>query len=510
MKKAGSSFVAGLVAALRWLVPAGILALAGLMGTTSWSLLVAQEPAAPATEFPYASIDIPLKLRGGDPESKKDVLELIKLKNAIFKGEKPLIGNEVPFDDYFNKLIFPKMTHRDELPLLANHRRDFFKQVAQIKDPTVHERLMQVTLKAMKVIAAGKYHPAARHNAMLIVGELDDREMVAAGENKSPPDPMRAALAHLLDEVVKGGTTDYLRVAALVGIQRHVELDQLQVQERRMPEITRNQLIDKMVLMVAAPVPSDPVLAEGRQWIRRQAMEVLGSLGHLGVDGKVFATLKNVLANAKEPVLLRAAAAGAIGRLNYPQGYKTDTKQLIVEIASIPLAAVAEEGKRLEARTLKRELILERKEGGNPINPGVRGPEIGPGILPPIGGADPNLDPREKRDLDYSKVASRRLRAIVGACYSSLAGVRNAEKGLPALLLASSDPTLTTLAKPVRELAMFLEEDTTDVYEFEEKLLQRGQNLSQALAPFVQPAKSAVPMPMPMTTTPDEPDPLGK
>jgi hypothetical protein len=296
------------------------------------------------------------------------------------------------------------------------------------------------------------------------------------------------------------------------------------VQERRMPEVTRNQIIDRMVAMVGAPVPTDPNQAVGRQWIRRQAMDILGTIGQVGVDGKVYATLLKVISTPAEPILARATAADAIGRLNYPQGFKADGKELVVQIASISLQAALEESKRLEQRALKRVEILELNGGLGeflgPIGPIGHG-RGGPGMVgapppifggpPPGAGVDqgPPIDPLEKRDLDYAKVASRRLRAIVAACYGSLAGVRSSERGLPQFLktnLEAKKP-FDALSPSLRQMAEFLEDDIKDIYLFEEDLKQRSQNLGQALATFVQPVKAADPMPMPMQATPD--DPLG-
>ena len=138
------------------------------------------------------------------------------------------------------------------------------------------------------------------------------------------------------------------------------------------------------------------------------------------------------------------------------------------------------------------------------------------GPPPPIfGGPQPGgeavaspIDPLEKRDLDYARVASRRLRAIVAACYGSIAGIRAADKGLPLFLKTNADPTnLGKVGRPLKEMAEFLEDDIRDVYLFEEDLKQRTLNLSQALAGFAPAAKPATTTPMPMPMTPD--DPLG-
>ena len=66
----------------------------------------------------------------------------------------------------------------------------------------------------MKQLAAGPYHPAVQVNAMLMIGELNSVEQ--------PPTPLPEALDAMIAAVQDTKLSDAVRVAALVGIERHV------------------------------------------------------------------------------------------------------------------------------------------------------------------------------------------------------------------------------------------------------------------------------------------------
>ena len=69
-------------------------------------------------------------------------------------------------------------------------------------------------------MAKQNYHPAARYNAMLIVGELNDKEAVKGGSSPTAPEPSAQALIAMLKELDSPTQIDPVRVACLINYGR--------------------------------------------------------------------------------------------------------------------------------------------------------------------------------------------------------------------------------------------------------------------------------------------------
>ncbi len=153
----------------------------------------------------------------------------------------------------------------------------------------------------MQKLAAGNYHPAVRVNAMLMIGDLNRVEQ--------PPTPLPEALTVMIAAVQSSQVSDAVRATAMVGIKRHVAAG--------IPEDeARKALTAAMLKIVADDLPAGAV-RDGREWILRQAIDILGRLGSVGENNAVFTPLAKTLADDKLPLKTRTAAAESLGRLNY-------------------------------------------------------------------------------------------------------------------------------------------------------------------------------------------------
>lgn len=423
----------------------------GGLVVVAWITLVGN--IAFAQDEPYDFLNIPpeyeiraeeLKLR--DPslsderalsraqaDAEKQRRDKKTLAFNVLRGSAPLAGNEATFDDWFKQVVLAEMTQTDDASLadIPKNRQLFFRDYIEKSglDQNVLDRLIQgVTFPLLQKIVtndggAANYHPAVRYNAMLIIGRLNSREAVTVG-GKALPIPFEPARKFMLAEFKNPDQIDAVRVAALLGLQRHA---QLEGQQPRMQPADRKEIVDLALAIVADPAP-DNRSEEGHAWIQRRAMDILGELRDPGVDNEVALALKSIVDDDKAPLAMRCTAAVAYGRLNFPPA-KLDPAEAMQSVADVAVTAVYDElawidGELKRLKELRDRPKLSAGGGGIPgmnmggmvpdagADPGGMMPDAG-GMLPgdffPGGGADPlgkGADPK----LQKYQISRSRLR----------------------------------------------------------------------------------------------------
>ena len=149
--------------------------------------------------------------------------------------------------------------------------------------------------------SATDFHPAVKLNAMLVLGDLNDKQ-----PRKGRPETAEPRLNTQMDLIAYLESpeilSDTLLVGALTGMQRHAHESLDSEQKKR---------IAKVVLKLV-----NPQMVSGRNpaaglWIRRQAIDILGQLAL----PKTEKFLLKVIEDKNEPVPLRIAAVEAVGQL---------------------------------------------------------------------------------------------------------------------------------------------------------------------------------------------------
>lgn len=481
-----------------WLSSAGVLAVAALLALGS--LALAQEPAPmPPVAAPAASgyLVRPIPQAFAD---KKNRDEAERHAREVLQGKQPLAGPGVvtKFAAYYENYIFAMMTQEDQLPYLYELREKYFGNYRYIKETPIQEFFTKLTLKNMREIAAGNYHPAVRHNAMLIIGELNDREVPAVGP-KVAPEPMREALTVMAEELKKPGTPDAVRVACLVGMLRHAELDAKRPPERRLPDVFRNEITKTMLAIVNQQISRDSPGYDGRMWMKRLAMDILGAFGAVGEGDKVYTTLDALVGDEKAPTSLRLSAAVTLGRLTYPPTLKVDATALAAKIASVATAAVQDELARIKERQLRIE-SARSPDFRDDANPGPRAapPRIAP---PPLGipgrprepgvpaeGPAVELTDAERR----TEIAKRRLRQELYYVQQGLSG-RNGDGGILTLAKSQADggQAVARFQKAVTDMQIECEGSQPDLELFSVAIQRHSALLLSQLQPFLRPAPGA-------------------
>jgi len=303
----------------------------------------------------------------------------------VLKGTTSL---DAQFNAYYEKYLFPVLTQPENQGKIVAVRQGITKDLYDSKSTAAHDRLVALTLREMTKYAEGNYNPVLRVNAMLLIGNLNSVE--------KPLNRQRAYLQSLpvmLKAIDAPDQIDGVRVAALQGLQRHVRLDKTQ---NVISDAVRKNIVTSLGNLAAASAPPTGRSADGHNWMRREAVEILGILG----DGNgVSAILAGIIDDAKQPLSLRCSAALALGQLSSIQ---VDASKSLEKLANMAALACRQE-------LLALQDIVAKKQAGNQ-RPGAGRP-----------GRELAVDPKQKTDPKVT-MSQVRLRYRLQCVKSGLAG----------------------------------------------------------------------------------------
>ncbi len=240
----------------------------------------------------------------------------------LFREGKFGPGEEEKFADFFNLYNFPRWTLKDNHPQLVELRkklRQALISAGRSPNTQVHERLNAIVLDFMNALAndrhptenrAAKFHPIVRLNAMLMIGELNEVEPPARAAQ-----PMPDALPVLMKNAEDPKQIEAVKIAAVVGILRHLALGAVAEPEQK-------QIAALMLKLLKSPLPEGQS-ADGHAWLQTQAGEVLrrlNSSGSVGPGGEIAAALAAVVGDKRAPLNSRCDAARQLGRLTFAKG----------------------------------------------------------------------------------------------------------------------------------------------------------------------------------------------
>ena len=260
---------------------------------------------------------------------------------------------------------------------IRERRDELIKDMEMATDPTVHQFLIDVAFEEATKRVSGNYHPAVRFNAMLIVGDLNQTESRISGTERYPAVRLAKAFDFMVDELKRADQLDVVRIAALLGIQRHLRLVRQRPQDQPIPDARKVEVTALVKPVVDQKTPPDGRNLVGHTWLRRGAVDVLATVGMVGDGRAVFNSLVTIAGDAEEPLSLRCTAARSLAELNY-----TDVTGIDALTTARQLGALAAYACRLEDERVKEE---EKKHGDTAKRPAGSG-YPGMGGLPGSGG----------------------------------------------------------------------------------------------------------------------------
>lgn len=308
---------------------------------------------------------------------------------------------EAEFDKWYLGYEFPTLTldTPEALKDLYEGRKRLFRdELGRAENQQAKEHLVNLAFKFFQDVAREDYHPAVRYNAMLIVGDLNARESNRSGTG-TPPLPLRAALDYMIKELKNPDQIDAVRLAALLGIARHVQIDAQadtftaaeQIPQTELQEI-RTLALD-LVRTREAPAGRTQ---DGHDWMRRRGVEILSWLAAAKLDQEIVDEIIARLSDSDENRSVRCEAALALNTVNYlperskprlgstpvsvkPKEVAANLLQFVVDAASEDVARVDKYIKSME----QADAIYTSSGGGGAMSGRMSPRGSGSSMRPP-------------------------------------------------------------------------------------------------------------------------------
>lgn len=210
---------------------------------------------------------------------------------------------------YFQTYVPGKITQFDsllELNDLIKNATTLLSRAQRSNNPRA-PKIVDWMYNGMSAVATGNYHPAARINAMLILGRLD--QTPADQITQTPPVPYRKSLPILLTEYNKETNPDGVRAAALQGLHRYVGYGLA-----RLAANEKTAIQGAMTKLLAAPAP-DGRSEKVHAFLQRYAVDILDLL-RPQQDSALGVQLVSLSTEPKTPSLLALHSAARLGGMS--------------------------------------------------------------------------------------------------------------------------------------------------------------------------------------------------
>lgn len=298
-------------------------------------------------------------------------------KTQIVMGRLRLANNQQVFESWYREYVFPAMASRQHLGEIYQHRKELANDLQRAADSETHQFLRELAYEEASQRVTGNYHPAVRFNAMLIIGNLNQVELKRA--ERLPPVRLPQAFDFLLDELQKPDQLEVLQLGAMLGIERHLRLVRERPQDQPIPGAQKAEVVDLMQAMASETSPPDERTQEVHTWLRRRALEVLGTVGQVGEDREVFNLLVDLVSDPDEPTALRCTAARVMAGLDYTEVDVSDVKpaETAQKLGALAVQACLNEAAWVEEQQDELEESKGRRPGSAGGYPGMGGPGYG-------------------------------------------------------------------------------------------------------------------------------------
>lgn len=305
------------------------------------------------------------------------------IKTAL-EGNGNLSAVEGGFENFMQGYVFPSMTQTDNetLSRLGEIRDDFIGDY--LSDDVLgsaRQQVIGITVPAMEAIfenAGGKnYHDAVRLNAILLLGMIDAQP--ASRDNSSLPTPVPPVFDYLVDVFAGNKYPTYLKIGALAGIQRQVEIDHM----RGQPQLPSRDRISQEALRILQSPAND----DAEYWLQRRSLQVLGYLGDVGPNGSILAEISKIAADTTQKKWLRFDAIAALGNLKYDASVADQAKDVPVIVARFTAEMLGSESTTIKNKLddlITKNLLFEdinlQKKGNADQEKGGQNRDRGSGI----------------------------------------------------------------------------------------------------------------------------------
>ena len=270
-------------------------------------------------------------------------------KTAARKGIES--GNVEATKPYLNGYVYPLMTQPEALSEAGTMRDSFFRTYlrSDLNQGARQQLLGGSVLPAMQTIANGTdYYPAARLNAVAMIGRLDDRGLVRSGGDATPPIPSSAAFKFLSNALNDANIPPYLKAAAMQGITRHLKIDRA-AQGRLLDNAARNTLTTFAVNTIEGKTPGqDKWKSELNYWLKRRSVQLIGEVGTPGAGGKLIDLLLKVANDDTQTLWMQFDAVQALRQINFTGVPADKASEVVLSTTNFLQRSLAQEATRIQ------------------------------------------------------------------------------------------------------------------------------------------------------------------
>jgi len=274
-------------------------------------------------------------------------------------------------------------------------------------------------------------------NAMLMIGELQsvDRK------------PWQPAAAVLAQSAANTELSKAVRIAACVGLARHVEATKgVAEDQQRMAAVVLPAIV--AILKEEPQAAATPTGGVENDWMASRCLTMLPWLGPLAPA--TAAEVVRILADEKRSINVRVRAAAALAAVAVPES-KVDKAAVIKSIEAVAVVALERDAAAAD------KLLLDRQYGGGAGQgpPGM----MPPGMMPPGMGGDPSGQPGVEQMIprEVCRRAAWRLAVLADAILTE-----DSKRGI-AVLGGEAAPAAVELAQKLRRSAMELDAAPEDI-----------------------------------------------
>jgi hypothetical protein len=360
-----------------------------------------------------------------------------------------------PFDQaargFLEEIALPQLAleaNRSMIERVRKRIREYL--LADITNEKAADEAIKAAMAFMETLAGNDdADPVVRVNAMLLIGELQSMD-------RKPWQPAAAVLAAA---VANADLPKAVRIAACVGLARHVEATKGVAQEQqRMAEVAVPAITAILNEPVKEPI-SQPMAVEN-DWIAARCLSMLPQLGPL--SPATAAEVVRILNEDNRSINVRVRAATALAAASGPDS-KIDKAAVIQSIGALATSALERDVAAAD------KLLLDRQYSGTSgqpqpgmmppgmMPPGMMPPGMmPPGMMPP-GMPGMSVDPTGQPTVEQlipreaCRRAAWRLWVLAEAILTD-----DSKRGV-ALLGGEASPAAVDLAQSLRRAAMDLD-----------------------------------------------------
>jgi hypothetical protein len=309
-----------------------------------------------STSQKYRDVDLeglaPEARRAASEKNSKARRARSEAKTAARKGIES--GNVDAAKPYLNGFVYPSMTQPEQLSEAGTMRDSFFRTYlrSDLNQGARQQLINGSVLPAMQTIASGAdYYPAARLNAIAMIGRLDDRGLVRNGSNTTPPIPSAAAFKFLSSALSNANMPPYLKAAAMQGITRHLKIDRA-ANGRLLDDGDRNTLTTFAVNTIQGKTAGqDKWQDELSYWLKRRSVQLIGEVGKPGDGGALIDMLVGIANDETQTLWMQFDAVQALRKIDFTGVPAAKASEVVLGTANFLQRSLSQEAARIENLT---------------------------------------------------------------------------------------------------------------------------------------------------------------